>query len=771
MSRRQGLMGEASQLVQEGDAARESGELQNAVQNYKAAVDTLPVAPMADALRAEAVSRFANASVAYARERAAGGYFAEAEALVDTVLGPGYDPSYGPAVELKVQLQDPEFFNRASTPEHLKNVAEVNRLLIQADALTELGRFQEASETYGKVLNVDPYNVAARQGMERSARHVSGYLDSARDQTRSHLLGEVDAAWETSTTYEADLANLFGDGGLASESSASSVIATKLDEIIFPSVDFSDATLQEVVTYLVARSKTLDNTGDSQPGVNIILDRSSAGVDTGIAERRVTLRLANVPLRAVLRFITDVTRTRSQIQPYAISIVDATSSAAGNISTRTFRVPPNFLAMSSSGADEPDDPFATPDVNSAGLELTRVSAQDFLSKNGITFSEGMSAKFIPSMSTLVVTNTDENLDLVDQLVADSFALAAQQVKIDVIMLETTEEYLQELGFDWLLGGANVPGSDRVFFQGGTEGNSPQSTAGLSGDFPLAAPGSDVPLGTFPVTAGNRSGGQIGELTNSISSQLEQNSAALTNAKAPGTFTVSGVLTDPQFQLVIRTLNQKTSKDIAMSPSIITRSGQRATIKVVRDFIYPIEFDPPEIPQNFGSNVIVGSAISTAGTGPSAIPATPATPTAFETRELGSSLEVEPVIDPNGVQVSLNLAPEFDEFEGFIDYGTPIRGVANTIITENRIIQPVFRSIKNTLTVDVFNGQTVVIGGLKQQRRVKVEDKVPGLGSLPGVGRLFRSDVSQVSTQVIVFMVRATIIDPAGNPIAIRSAGR
>ena len=37
-----------------------------------------------------------------------------------------------------------------------------------------------------------------------------------------------------------------------------------------------------------------------------------------------------------------------------------------------------------------------------------------------------------------------------------------------------------------------------------------------------------------------------------------------------------------------------------APSVVTRSGQRAQIQVIREFIYPIEFDPPEIPQDFGS---------------------------------------------------------------------------------------------------------------------------------------------------------------------------
>ncbi|CAN5292536.1 hypothetical protein BH23VER1_BH23VER1_28600 [soil metagenome] len=773
LQRRQMLISEASQLVIEGDMFRTNGELQAAVQSYKEAIDTLPHAPVAHPTRQQAVERFAHTSVAYAHQRAADGHFEEAEALVDTVLLPGYDPASSGALKLKTQLQDPDHFNRAATPQHHANVEEVNRLLTQAGGLSDLGRFEEASETYARVFAFDPYNVAAARGMEETSRKVSGYLGAAYDQTRARLLGEVDAAWETQPNYEAHLSEMFGDGGLAFSDPARSAVATKLKEITFPQVDFSDATLQEVVTYLVARSRALDNSGDVPPGVNIVLNQGSTGASTSVAERRVSLSLTNVPLEEVLRYVTSTTRTRYRLEPYAVEIVDATTASVGRTRTRTFRVPPTFLTMGTGASEADNDPFAPGNVPTGGLALTRISAQEFLANHGIAFGEGMSARFNPTTSSLVVTNTEENLDLVAQMVAEAFAQSAQQVQIDVIMLETTDTHLQEIGFGWLLGGFNVPGSDRVFGSGGTFGNALQSADGPTGDFPVVAPGTDFPVGAFPVTAGNRSGGQISELTNNISGLLTNRTDSVVGAKAPGTFAVTGVLTDPQFQTVIRTLNQKSGSDIAMSPSVVTRSGQRAIIEVVREFIYPIEFDPPEIPQNFGITAtltiisVLGS--STSG-GPGAIPATPATPTAFETRRLGTSLEVEPVIDPSGVLISLNLVPEFDEFEGFIDYGEPIRGIGNTIVTENRILQPVFRTIRENVTVDVFDGQTVVIGGLSEQRRTQVNDRVPVLGSVPGLGKLFRSDVTSVSTQAIVFLVKATIIDPGGNPVGIRSSG-
>ena len=48
------------------------------------------------------------------------------------------------------------------------------------------------------------------------------------------------------------------------------------------------------------------------------------------------------------------------------------------------------------------------------------------------------------------------------------------------------------------------------------------------------------------------------------------------------------------------------------------------------------------------------------------PVTPTTPTAFETRNTGVTLEVEPVVGPDGITIDLNLVPQVVEFEGFIN---------------------------------------------------------------------------------------------------------
>jgi general secretion pathway protein D len=201
-----------------------------------------------------------------------------------------------------------------------------------------------------------------------------------------------------------------------------------------------------------------------------------------------------------------------------------------------------------------------------------------------------------------------------------------------------------------------------------------------------------------------------------------------------------------------------------APSVTTRSGQRATIEVIREFIYPTEFDPPQIPQTVGATTgLIGG-----GGGSGTFPVTPTTPTAFEMRPVGVRMEVDPVIGPDGYTIDLNLAPEVTEFEGFINYGSPI-GTANalggtTILTPNIINQPIFSTRKVTTAVTVWDGQTVAMGGLIREDVQDVEDKVPILGDIPIVGRLFQSKAEDHFKRNLMIFVTADIIDPSGEKI-------
>src|SRR5690606_23485050 len=87
-----------------------------------------------------------------------------------------------------------------------------------------------------------------------------------------------------------------------------------------------------------------------------------------------------------------------------------------------------------------------------------------------------------------------------------------------------------------------------------------------------------------------------------------------------------------------------------------------------------------------------------------------------------------------------------------------------VITPNVINQPIFSTRKVTTSVSVFDGQTVVLGGLMREDVQKVEDKIPLLGDIPLIGRLFRSSVDQHLKRNLVIFVSARLINPAGEAV-------
>ena len=78
--------------------------------------------------------------------------------------------------------------------------------------------------------------------------------------------------------------------------------------------------------------------------------------------------------------------------------------------------------------------------------------------------------------------------------------------------------------------------------------------------------------------------------------------------------------------------------------------------------------------------------------------------------------------------------------------------------------PKFRVRQITTSANVWDGQTIVLGGLIAENVAKIKDKVPVLGDIPLLGRLFRSESNSTSKKNLVVFVTPTLIDPAGNPI-------
>lgn len=764
--RREALVREAGSRLAEADHFMRDGKMQEAVDAYSQVYNSLPKAEMAAGARDHARAGFAAASCNRARELMAEARYVEAGEMLDRVLAADVDPRNPVAKKLKAQFQDPDRFPRALTPAHVANVKEVEKKLEFANSAMELGDYDKAIATWQDVLRIDPYNKTARRSMERAEKLRSEYFDAARDHTRAKMLSDVDSQWEQGLPPAGDVSDRFsGQGSTTNARSGREAIVAKMSEMIVPKVDFNGSTLEEVVEYLRVRSRDLDPKGR---GVDFVVN-----VPPDSAARPVTLFLEQVPLNEVLRYVTEKAGATFRVEERAVMIVSLSENSTQLI-PKTYRVPPNFIQTSvvgdggAAGGAAPADPFAAqkPAAGGGGLQVRRMGAKEFLESRGVSFKvEGSSAAYIPATNTLIVRNTPENLAVIDQLVEQVAETAPKQVLVSVRLMEINQKNFEEIRQDIGLGMANVPGSDRVFASGGATASSVLTMPGV-----------------YSTTEGLRKSGELlGQA--SIDSLLTTSKTPALDSASPVAFQLLGAFTDPQFQVAFSAISQKKGIDLVSVPSVITKSGVKTEIEMVREFPYPTEFDPPQIPQQIGGTTSASltatgglSSASSLGT----IPITPTTPTAFETRKIGSLMELEAVVSPDGRQVELTLAPSTTEFEGFIDYGSPITNTTSnntfnpltgavgsqgvSYVVENKILQPIFRTNKLSTGVLVWDGSTVVIGGVISEKKEQITDKVPLLGDLPVIGKLWQNKMMQIQKKNVIFFVTVKVIDAAGQPI-------
>ncbi len=761
VSRRALAIEEAQVLLNKGDEAYTSGRYPEAVEAYSGARELIPDAPVSAELRTAATERYAQASVEHARVLSRKGNIAQAKIVLDKVLEKSVAPNHPGTLDFRAQLDDPIRTNPALAPEHGKDIDTVRRGLYTAEGAYQLGKFDDANATYQQVLLTDPTNKAARRGMEKVAAAKSDYLKSAYDHTRADMLSQVDQQWELKQLELEPDASL-SDNGSGLIDGELIAVKNKIDRIIIPKIALDQSSLQEAIDFLRLQARKYDELepDPNRKGVNFNLNLGAADSPESkrVGDLRFDLQLTNVPLSQVLIYLGDITRTSFNTDDFSVNITPL-DSISEELVTRTYRVPPDFISSMSNGASAETtaaaDPFAEAPA-STGLLATRLGAQEALTQQGVTFGKDASATYLAATNTLRVVNTPTNQDYISQIIETISRAEPVIVSVSLTMIKVQQTQLEELGFDWLLdnfgfgGPGKVGGSSELNLSGGTAGS---STSLDDIVLPLGATNRN------PITAGNRSGDDAisGNATNSL---INKPSGRQVKNRAPGIFGVRGNLSNVGVQMLMRGLDQKKGVDLMAKPSITTRSGQSSSISIVRKFIYPTEYEPPKLPNEVDSF-----------SGGGAIPVTPATPTAFETKDVGITLEVLPVVDANKQYITVTLNPVFSDFDGFVNYGSPINSTASGLlgntetvtITENAILMPVFSKQSVSSTVDVADGATVVVGGLLQESIQNVEDQVPILGSIPIVGKLFQSKARQPTSTAIIFLVNVQLMDPAGRP--------
>lgn len=170
-----------------------------------------------------------------------------------------------------------------------------------------------------------------------------------------------------------------------------------------------------------------------------------------------------------------------------------------------------------------------------------------------------------------------------------------------------------------------------------------------------------------------------------------------------------------FGLVLNAVERDQNSNVLSTPQLLTLDNEEAYILVGQ-----------QIP------VTTGEALGANNVNPFRT---------IERRDVGVRLEVRPQIN-DGDTIRLAIRQEVSSVAGTVSASS------NELITNQR-------EISTTVLAD--NGEIIVLGGLIEQDRQTTASGVPGLGRLPGVGRLFRSEGESVVQRNLMVFIRPTIV--------------
>jgi general secretion pathway protein D len=719
--RRQELIYRADQSMAQGRKAEVGGNYPEARKDYLFSAEAYGTVSRSTSSYSQAAEGLTRVDFKLYDDAVQIGDTARAKLLVEEVIK--YNPNNPEAnrrlVAVQRALNNPNdtstLGNPAVTPHFVEKVNEVQQLFAEAEQFRRTGQWDEAEARLKRILGIDPYNISAAKQLERIDAQKYQYDEHARLETRDEMLRQVEEKWyEQITNKDTNPGAQPGQPELTRETNFG------LDEElknIFLSLDFNNATIEEATNFLSVESKRLD---PNHKGVNFIIQPEASST-----AKPVSITLNNVPLGEALRYVCQLANVKYKVQDYAISIIPFTASDEDLVS-RTFSVQPSFVAVPTTGTiGSATDaitgglgsrPLAPPEgAAAAPIEQAGDTVRNALIAKGIKFPPGASAVYTPSTGQLTVVDTPDQMELLEELVNAGQA-PTLMVRIATKFVEINQTDLNDLtintGYNLIVGGNGLPqGSFSV------------------PHFQTALPGA---LGFSP---------------DSID-QLITPQATLENTLAINPI----IFGHSQLQVILTALAQKKSFDLLSEPAVLTKSGEQGVLEAVRVFPYPISFDPPQLVTQT-ANGGTTFTVTTTFTPPTVIATTP---TDFKRRNVGVRLVIKPQVTADNKTIDLSLFPEVTDFEGFINYGSEIF-VANpdgsqSLLSPNQINQPVFNTRRINTKVLIRDGSTVVLGGLIRDDVQNIDDKVPLLGDLPLVGRLFQSKaISNTKRNLIIFV--------------------
>jgi general secretion pathway protein D len=742
------LINEAESAVRKGDLDDASALLDKASANLPRNIATQPVSNRIKSVRSSIISRRAflamdaremNKADAFVREfeRLNGADDASSRRLRAEFAAKKSDPAYRSVDEISPGLRAKD--------------DKVQELLVKGRARYLYGDYAGALDAYREILQYQPNNAESKAFQVRIRQVLSENSGQwNRNVTKGKLLELLDESWKLPEVYNREVTPTGGNA-------AADPVLDKLRSITVPEINIRDLPFDRAIAQLTIVSQSYDK---ENKGVNMfVIDPDRKNPSVNMTLRNVTLEKAIDLITKQVNFTYTINAGIIEIRPDSGSNDLETeffplSSAA---ETKMTGIGTGAPASTTPGATASPFGGATAGAGATDVNPRNEGIKNFLTRSGVSF-EVTGAVLNYDGTTLIVTQNRKNLERIRNILRRYSDI--KQVHIESKFIEVSESSLNELTTNLRLS-RTVNGVETIRAQ-----TNLRSVNDVFGSATVSNPGTIARLAAVTDANGNITSVTSDKLnipnnppnipTGNFGGREPNFGGATGWSGAQGGYNgLIGTIGSYDLSIFLKAIEQSSGSDLMSAPSLTVLDGKTAIIKIAQLLRYPQSYGDTQ--SNVGSQ---GGGQN--GGGSAGVTITAGTPQDFTVQEVGVTLEVTPTVGADD-SIALNLKPKVTEFEGFVEYGGTSVAISGTttVTIPSGFFQPIFTTREVSTDVTVFDGATVVIGGLTREEVKTVNDKVPVLGDIPLLGAAFRSSGKSTTKKNLTVFVTANLVSPGG----------
>ena len=360
--------------------------------------------------------------------------------------------------------------------------------------------------------------------------------------------------------------------------------------------------------------------------------------------------------------------------------------------------------------------------------------KQYLERSGCEFIGDAKVTYDSSLRLLSITNTPKQLARIMAIV-DKSRPEVPQVMINVRFVEVRENVLKELGFNYSI--------SRNVTNGNHRGRLEFDSFDTSGILTTLHNEDDRVMDTiFSVNGSHRD------------YETDENGARV-------------LIGDYSFSANVNALDQLDGKDILSAPRILTLHNTPASISFLRDTPVPDwgeDDDDDDDDDDSNSSSSSSSSTDNGGDNSPVIYEWDSGQPSFNYEAYGITLNVTPIVDLKSRRIELNMNPVVTALVGWDSYITENESGLVENLPDDVIYKPITTRREILTNVVVRDGETIVLGGIITDETTVNHSKVPILGDIPLLGRLFRNENRDSSKMSLLVFVTCRLVGPDGAPM-------